>query len=458
MISLLISSFLVVPAAAQTPASAAKIGYVVKVDGPTAWLDLVAADGASVGRPFTVFTEGEELKHPVTGASLGRVEDKLAEGTIKEVADKFSVGALSAAAEIKPGARVRLGAAPAPVPVAPPAATVAPAQQQVKVVMRAGDVELRSPRSRGAAMPYTISGMSVGDFDGAGKPQIVLCDDRAFHLYAYPAATAKSLADGEVTGTGSRIVSLEHGDLDGDKKDELFVTLYNEQFRRVETWVFKLDGGKWVKTADLPFMVRAHQDPKGARVLATQQLQDDKSFPYGAIYPLVYKDGKYEQGRPAIRPKRVDWLYGFTYAQLDEGEPALIYLTSVNSLRAQFSKGHWRSQDGYGQSPVRLRWYERMLEFHPPMLATYDDKGFDTFYAVRNLAMLGGLANPFGLFNGGELDAMKWTGVAFEHAWKAELGGSSQGFAIVEPEAGRKDLVVAVAGATGKSSVWTYDP
>jgi hypothetical protein len=105
-----------------------------------------------------------------------------------------------------------------------------------------------------------------------------------------------------------------------------------------------------------------------------------------------------------------------------------------------------------------VRWHEKMLEFHPPMLATYGGSGFDQLYIVRNLAMLGGLANPFGLFNGGELYAQRWTGVAFETAWKAELGGSSPGFALVEPEAGRKELVVAVAGTTGKSAVWTFDP
>ena len=140
------------------------------------------------------------------------------------------------------------------------------------------------------------------------------------------------------------------------------------------------------------------------------------------------------------------------------GEPALMYLTSVNSLRVQFANGHWRSPEGYGQSPNRVRWNDKLLEFHPPMLSTYGDKGFQNLYIVRNLAMLGGLANPFGLFNGGELHAKTWTGVAFETAWKADLGGSSPGFALVEAEPGRKELLVAVAGSTGKSAVWTFDP
>ena len=450
MIALALTSLFVFSPSAFAAAPAK--GYIVKTAGTQVWLDLTSADGAAPGRGFQVYTEGETIKHPVTGESLGKAEQKVGEGKIEEVSEKYSVGRVSEPNPmINVGQRARLLAivvAPAPVaPVTPPSNR------------RIGEADLRAPRTRGAALPFVVTGMAVADVNGEGKPQIALSDETNFRLYAYPAAVHKPLASGAVVGTGVRIVSIESADLDGDKKAELFVSVFNEQFRRLETSIFKLDADKWVKTADLPYLVRAHQNAKGERILASQQIQDDKTFPFGAIYPVVYKDGKYEQGRPAANPKRADWLYGFSYAQLDAaGEPAALYLTSVNSLRAQFTTGHWRSAEGYGQSPIRVRWYDKMLEFHPPMLSTYNEKGFTNLYIVRNLAMLGGLATPFGLFNGGELHAKSWTGVAFETAWKAELGGSSPGFAIVEPEAGRKELVVAVAGATGKSAVWTFDP
>ncbi len=429
-------------------AAAPSKGYVVRAEDTQIWLDLTAADGAAIGRGFQIYEEGEDLKHPVTGEQLGKAERRIAEGKIEAVAEKHSVGRLPEPTRgVLAGQRARLS---------PLAASIAPAAPVVSV--RPGEAALRAPRTRGASLPFVIVGMAVADFDGAGKPQIVLSDEKTFRLYAYPAAESKVLSEGEIAGTGARILSLEAADLDGDKKAELFVSVYNEQFHRLETSVFKLDGVKWSKAADLPFLVRSHQNAKGERVIAAQQIQDDKTFPFGAVYPLVYQDGKYAQGRPKLNPKRADWLYGFSYAQLDAaGEPAALYLTSVNSLRAQFDKGHWRSNEGYGQSPIRVRWYDKLFEFHPAMFSTYDAKGFDKLYIVRNLAMLGGLATPFGLFNGGELHAKTWTGVAFETAWKAELGGSSPGFALVDTD-GRKELAVAVAGSTGKSAVWTFDP
>lgn len=449
MIAIALASFFAVsaPVFAANPTK----GYVLKVEDTQVWLDLTAADGAAPGRGFQVYEEGEDLKHPVTGEQLGKAEKMVVEGKIEDVSEKHSRGRIAESVRgLSTGQRARL----TPVVAPPPAAAPAPASTR-----RPGEAELRAPRTRGAAFPFVITAMAVADFDGSGAKQVVLADDKAFRLYAYPAAEHKVLAQFDIPGTGARILSLEASDLDGNGKAELFVSIYNEGFRRLETSVFALEEGKWAKKADLPLLVRAHQNAKGEPTLASQQIQDDKTFPFGAVYPLVYKDGKYVQGRPKLNPKRADWLYGFSYAQLDAaGEPAALYLTSVNSLRAQFAKGHWRSKEGFGQSPTRVRWYEKLLEFHPPMLATYNDSGFDKLYIIRNLAMLGGLANPFGLFNGGEIHAKAWTGVAFETAWKAELGGSSPGFALVEAEPGRKELLVAVAGATGKSAVWTFDP
>ncbi len=450
MIALALSSLFLLstPSHAAAPAK----GYVVRAQGTQVWLDLTAADGAAAGRGFQIYTEGESLKHPVTGEELGKAEIKVGEGKIEEVAEKYSVGRMPEPVPgISAGQRARLLAVVAPpVVVAPP---IAPA------TARSVNGDTRAPRTRGASLPFVVSGMAVADFSGAGKPQIVLSDETNFRLYAYPAAEHKPLATGSVEGTGVRILSLEWAALDGDKKATLFVSVYHEQFRRFETRVYKLDGDKWTKTAELPYLVRAHQNPKGERVVATQQIIDDKTFPFGAIYPLAWKDGKYAQGRPALNPRRVDWLYGFSFAQLDaSGDAATLYLTSVNTLRVQFANGSWRSSESFGQSPLRVRWYEKLFEVNPPMVSTYNDKGYGDLYIVRNLAMLGGLANPFGLFNGGELHAKSWTGVAFETAWKADLGGFSPGFAVVEAEPGRKELVVAVAGSTGKSAVWTFDP
>lgn len=433
-------SLLITAIAAAQPADK---GYVVRVEGTKVWLDMAAADGAQPGRAFEVYTEGDELKHPVTGASLGRVTNHVAAGVLKDVSDKFSMGSVDNG-DAKTGQRVRWTAA---APAAAPAPKAA----------RAGEPEGRAPKSQGATLDFSVNAMAVGDFDGAKKPQIVLASENAIKLYAYPATDAKPLAEAVVPGTGLRILGLEAGDLEGAGRDALFVSVYDETFKRFETRVYRVENGKWLKTAELPFLTRSYQDAAGKKVLATQQVIDDKSFPFGAIYPLAFADGKYVQGKPALGLRRVDWLYSFTTARLGTIDAAL-YLTPVHALRVQLGKEYWRTPDeDYGQTPLRVRWQERLLEFNPPMATTYGDKGFESLYAVRNLAALGGLASPFGLFNRAELIRKRWNGLALEDQWKADLPGAAQGLAVVDAPGGR-EIAVAVRGSAGQSTVWTFEP
>ena len=416
---------------AQVPAK----GFIVKADSQTVWLDLAGPDGAAPGRAFEIYKEGEELKHPVTGASLGRVEDRVAEGVIASVADKHSTGTLRpGAGAVKPGLRARwLGAAPAAVPAAESAG--------------------RAPKTRGATLDFAVVGMAVGDFDGTGRNQVALASESAVKVYAYPALDAKPLAEIPMKGTAVRVLGLEAGDVDGDGKPELFVAVYDDGFRRFETRVLRQRDGRWDAAAELPFLVRGYRDEAGKRALATQQVLDDKTFPFGSLYPLAWAGGKYVQRGPALPYKRADWLYGFAVAKLGD-TPAVQTVTPVHALRVQLGSNWWRTpDDDYGQTPVRVRWQDRLLEFHPPMVVDGP-----ALYAVRNTAALGGLASPFGVFNRGELHRKAWNGLAYETAWKAELPGCAQSLALVDAAPGSQELAVAIRGAADQSSVWTFEP
>lgn len=421
-------------------------GYIVRVDSQNVWLDLAAADGASAGRGFEVYKEGEVLKHPITGEVLGKVETKVAAGTITSVADRFSTGIIKEGfAAVRAGLRARL------VPLITPTPATAPA-----VV---GEPGKRIPKSMSASLNYQVAAMAVGYFDESGKPQIALASETDVRLYAYPAADAKPFLEAPIQGTGVRIVGLEAARLDGDKKDSLLVAVYDDSMRRFATRVMKFEDGKLRQIVELGYLTRAYQNEKGERVIATEQVFDDKTFPFGKIYPLAYKDGRYEQGRPALSFRRLDWIFGFTTAALGKGDPALLYYTAVHALRAQFGKEWWRTpDDDYGQTPLRVRFQDHLLEFHPPMAVLYDDAGkFQGLYALRNMAALGGLASPFGLFNRGVLVRKSWNGLGFSDDWTAELPGCAQGLAIVETEPGKKELAVAIRGSAGQSSIWTFD-
>ena len=444
--------FCLLAAPSFSSAQPAASGYVVRTDADSIYLDLGEASGAEIGQGFTVYKEGTELKHPKTGASLGFLEEKLGEGVIREVLALYSVGKLSTPAPgVQAGARARLApaAAPAPVQTAPAAAAPAPAQGST-----------RAPRWRGPTLPYPATGMAIADLKGDGGLWTVVSDSRNVYVYGYPPKDNKPVAQFHHGANAPKIMSLEAADINGNGKSEIFASLFNETLSRVETVVLELDDqGALTQLAELPWIVRGRQDGTDKTVLAVQQLIEDNPSPYGTIYPLAYQDGKYGPGRPAIRRKHVDWIYDFTEVNLDNTRPAVVSVTGTELIRVQFEDGYWKTSEDYNQTPNRLRWANRLLNFHPKMVARYDEKGvFGGLYVVKNIAALGGLASPFGLFNKGEIHRKDWTGVALATAWVSDIGGFSPAVVLVSPKGAAQELAVAVVGSAGKSAVWAFDP
>ena len=79
-------------------------GYVVLVKGKQVYTDLSAQSGVAVGNTVIIFREGEELKHPVTGASLGRADEEVGRARVLEVGEQTSIAEL---VTVKEGEEVR---------------------------------------------------------------------------------------------------------------------------------------------------------------------------------------------------------------------------------------------------------------------------------------------------------------------------------------------------------------
>lgn len=70
-------------------------GDVVKVEGEQVYLSLGARDNLLQGTQLTVLREGEALKHPTSGETLGRVETALGVVTVVHVAEHYAVATLT---------------------------------------------------------------------------------------------------------------------------------------------------------------------------------------------------------------------------------------------------------------------------------------------------------------------------------------------------------------------------
>lgn len=430
-------------------------GYVVKVDGDNVVVDLTAASGSAIGRKFFVYTEGEELKHPATGKSLGRMEQRVGEGEIRETAAQYSVGAVTAAkSPLAPGQRVRwLEAAPTQPPPAP-----APASQE-----RGGVAAGRQPAWRSPFVQVDAVDLDVADVDGDGKRDVVLAGGQNVQVFpegADPGGAWQVLCAYQFPETGAKVLSVEASDLDGDGKAEVFATFHNDFFDRVETAVLACKPKEgFQRVATLPWMVRSVYGADGRRILAAQALVPDRSFPFGAIYPLGYEEGKYRLGSPTIRVKRLDWIYSVARTGDEKsaaGNPLALFYDYQGRLRAQFKKGAWSSPEALGQTSNRIRWKERLLKFSPRLPTIGSEKGLAGAYAVRNIPKLGGLADAFGAYGRGEIQRLKWNGLGLEREWVIEADGYVAGIASSD-EPGTP-VYAAVVNANGSTAVFKYTP
>lgn len=429
-------------AAMDSGSDSAPEGYVVKVEGSTVYLDLGKKARIKTGQRFRIISEGEELKHPVTGASLGKILKTIGTGRIVEVQEKYSVGRLESTKSAPAvGQKFRLEA-PEAAPL--PRAEIAPETA-------------RGPSYRSPILEIDAVDIVVGDVDGDGAEDIVLAG--AKKLEAYPIRTGAQTWSPSCTfkenRTGSRFLSLEAADLDGDGRSEVFVTEHNSFFKRVETKIFICRDGRFMEQTTIPWMVRSYMAADGTRRLAVQQLVADQSFPYSGIFDLEYRNGKYAPSKNRVKFKRLEWLYGFGLAAQNK-QPFLIYYDKADRLRIQFKKGRWSSRLKFGQTAERIDWHGNTLQFRPRFYAKPGPEEFGGIYTLRNVPGLFGFASSWGIFKRSELHFLRWNGQALEPAWKTQLSGYAAGLAEYHDGRSAK-LLVPVRGAGGSTAVWFFD-
>ena len=85
-------------------------GEVVEVQGQTLTVSIGRKTGAQPGLALEAVREGREIRHPKTGAILGRAEEPIGRVVVTQVFDGYSLATADRGASIKPGDRVRTGA------------------------------------------------------------------------------------------------------------------------------------------------------------------------------------------------------------------------------------------------------------------------------------------------------------------------------------------------------------
>lgn len=170
-LTLIVLVFVVVTAAAQTSPSSLGVlvdqilGLFPKVDGDvvevadgTVTLSLGRKDGLVVGIELSVYREGRELRHPKTGALLGRTEQAVGRVLVEQVFEAYATGRVTQGSDMRAGDRARVSAGKIHLTVVPlvegvkDAVAGAAVQDLVEGLTRTGRFQIASGDSLAVAL------------------------------------------------------------------------------------------------------------------------------------------------------------------------------------------------------------------------------------------------------------------------------------------------------------------
>ena len=83
-------------------------GDVIEAQGTAVTLGLGKKDGVVAGIDMEIYREGRELRHPRTGASLGRTEQPVGRMQVQQVFEAYSTGTATQGTEVRPGDKARV--------------------------------------------------------------------------------------------------------------------------------------------------------------------------------------------------------------------------------------------------------------------------------------------------------------------------------------------------------------
>lgn len=280
-----------------------------------------------------------------------------------------------------------------------------------------------------------LKGISLGDVDGDGKIETVFADDHNIFIYRQTAGKFEKVK--EITGeTYEFYKGIDVADINGNKKDEIFVTAIRDS-GRVTSFVLEWNGKDFKKIADNEdWHFRVLYNPTQGRKVLFGQKGGNASIFSGNVYELKWLHGYYISAKKEILPSGVN-VYGFNYGDiLNSGQEMILAFNSNEYLRLLDINGNeeWSSSESYGGSSAYL---EAPAEIESAKKSKHDQKPENRLYlpqriivtdldkdekkdvlVVKNIDTTGGVFSRIRLFKSGYFESLSWDNVGLSPKWK----------------------------------------
>lgn len=154
-----------------------------------------------------------------------------------------------------------------------------------------------------------LTGLAAGDVDGDGAADIVAISSS--RLYVYGLNQGRWVKTTEFKGVGD-FIGVDTADLNGNGRQEIFVTSFDNAVGQVNSFVMEWDGGSLKRIAgNLSIYFRAVDIAERGKVLVGQR--QGLGVRFGpTIHEMVWQAGSYEFGERIPVPRKLN-IFGFAY-------------------------------------------------------------------------------------------------------------------------------------------------
>jgi hypothetical protein len=281
-------------------------------------------------------------------------------------------------------------------------------------------------------LPYRAKHFAAGNIMGDGKTELAISTGSRIIIYRLEKGVLHELWR-EPDALPAEHLDVECADIDGDGKDEVYVTAYGNG--NAASYVIKYDGSNFKRVyGPEPVLFRVLDMPDGKKKLLTTTVGMDAPYS-GMIYDTVWKDGvPVRQGTFSL-PYKIKDPYGFAIMEIAGKDkhgkkikvPAYVWIDDDDYIQVLDSKGHklWKSSERFGGYDNFFEVDEKKLAFPGAdnrgkvkgrVIVRTGPGGGKEIIITKNNATTNAIRRWHG-YSGAEIYSMTWNGTGLDRLW-----------------------------------------